>query len=150
MYMSNADIIKEYKEAKDRAAQVRILADQNCCSTEQIIGILTASGIDHRCFSQLRRKQNQAAASAAEEVVKAEKKIPYKKPEIILAPPKKADIPAPVIVAVEDKITELKYMIEKNAEQAKSLQEHNEKFSARIGVLTAWLEEVRKNESTKT
>lgn len=87
MYMSNAEIVKEYKEAKDRAAQVKILADQNCCSTEQIIGILVASGIDHRCFSQLRRKQNQAAASAAEEVVKAEKKIPYKKPEIILGPP---------------------------------------------------------------
>lgn len=87
MYMSNAEIVKEYKEAKDRAAQVRILADQNCCSTEQIIGILVASGIDHRCFSQLRRKQNQAAASAAEEDVKAEKKIPYKKPEIIPGPP---------------------------------------------------------------
>lgn len=87
MYMSNAEIVKEYKEAKDKSLQVRILADQNCCSVEQIIGILTASGIDHRCFSQLRRKQNQAAASAAEEVVKAEKKIPYKKPEIIPGPP---------------------------------------------------------------
>ena len=86
MYMSNADIVKEYKEAKDRSAQVKILADQNCCSTERIIGILVAGGIDHRCFSQLRRKQNQAAVSAAEEVVKAEK-IPYKKPEIILGPP---------------------------------------------------------------
>lgn len=86
MYMSNADIIKEYKEAKDRTAQVKILADQNCCSTERIIGILVAGGIDHRCFSQLRRKQKQAAVSAAEEVVKAEK-IPYKKPEIIPGPP---------------------------------------------------------------
>lgn len=87
MYMSNADIVKEYKEAKDRSAQVKILADQNCCSTEQIIGILVAGGIDHRCFSMLRRKQNLAAASAAEKVVKAEKKIPYKKPEIIPGPP---------------------------------------------------------------
>lgn len=86
MYMSNADIVKEYKEAKDRSLQVRILADQNCCSVEQIIGILTASGIDHRCFSGLRRKLNKAAVSAAEEVVKAEK-IPYKKPEIIPGPP---------------------------------------------------------------
>ena len=25
MYMSNADIVKEYKEAKDRSAQVKIL-----------------------------------------------------------------------------------------------------------------------------
>lgn len=100
MYMSNAEIVKEYKEAKDRAAQVKILADQNCCSTEQIIGILTASGIDHRCFSGLRRKLNKEAIGAAVEAVKdfdaalskgqqAEKqeKIPYKKPEIIPGPP---------------------------------------------------------------
>lgn len=142
MYMSNADIVKEYKEAKDRSLQVRILADQNCCSVEQIIGILTASGIDHRCFSGLRRKLSKEAEEAG--------KKPYKKPEIIPGPPKKADIPAPVIAAVEDKITELRYMIEKNAEQAKSLLEHNKKFSARIDVLTAWLEEVSKNESTET
>lgn len=90
MYMSNADIVKEYKEAKDRSAQVKILADQNCCSTEQIIGILVAGGIDHRCFSMLRRKQNLAAASAAEEVVK--EKIPYKKPEIIPGPPKRITV----------------------------------------------------------
>ena len=150
MYMSNADIVKEYKEAKDRSLQVRILADQNCCSVEQIIGILVASGIDHRCFSGLHRKLNKEAEQKEDKSEEEAGKKPYKKPEIIPGPPKKADIPAPVIVAVEDKITELKYMIEKNAEQAKSLQEHNEKFSARIGVLTAWLEEVRKNESTET
>lgn len=31
MQMTNADIVKEYKEAKDRSAQVKILADENCC-----------------------------------------------------------------------------------------------------------------------
>lgn len=155
MYMSNAEIVKEYKEAKDRAAQVKILADQNCCSVEQIIGILTASGIDHRCFSGLRRKLNKEAVSAAEEVVKAEKKIPYKKPEIIPAPPEKKESAAPaeehtpevpkaVIAAVEDKITELQYMINQNKDTVKSLLQHNEKFSDRIGILTAWLEEVKK------
>ena len=40
MYMSNADIVKEYKEAKDRSAQVKILADQNCCSTERHVRTL--------------------------------------------------------------------------------------------------------------
>lgn len=148
MQMTNADIVKEYKEAKDRTAQVKILADQNCCSEERIIGILVDGGIDHRCFSMLRRKRNQEAAAAAE-------KIPYKKPEIIPAPPEKKESAAPaeehtpevpkaVIAAVEDKITELQYMIEKNKEQAESLLQHNEKFSDRISILTAWLEEVKK------
>ena len=85
MYMSNADIVKEYKEARDRSLQVRILADQNCCSVEQIIGILTASGIDHRCFSGLRRKLSKEAEEA--------EKKPYKKPEIIPGPPKKITLP---------------------------------------------------------
>lgn len=90
MYMSNAEIVKEYKEAKDRSLQVRILADQNCCSIEQIIGILTASGIDHRCFSGLRRKLSQEAEEAG--------KKPYKKPEIIPGPPVKEPEPADVSV----------------------------------------------------
>lgn len=85
MQMSNREIVNSYKEAKDRTQQVKILADLNCCPVEQIIGILTSNGIDHRCFSGLRRKMNKEAVSAAEKVV--EKKIPYKKPEIIPAPP---------------------------------------------------------------
>lgn len=84
MQMSNREIVNSYKEAKDRTQQVKILADLNCCSVEQIIGILTAAGIDHRCFSGLRRKMNKEAVSEAEKVVS---KIPYKKPEIIPGPP---------------------------------------------------------------
>lgn len=119
MYMSNADIVKEYKEVKDRSLQVRILADQNCCSTEQIIGILVASGIDHRCFSGLRRKLNKEAIGAAVEAVKdfdaalskgqqAEKqeKIPYKKPEIIPAPPKKITL-ADAMAAIRAELDEI-------------------------------------------
>ena len=146
--MSNDEIVMRYRQAKDRTEQVKILADLNNCPVEQIIGILTAAGIDHRCFSGLRRKMNEEAVSEAEKVVS---KIPYKNPEIIPAPPEKKESAAPkaVIAAVEDKIIELRYMIEKNAEQAKGLLEHNKKFSARIDVLTAWLEEVSKNESIK-
>lgn len=106
MYMSNADIVKEYKEAKDRTAQVKILADQNCCSEERIIGILVDGGIDHRCFSMLRRKRNQEAAAAAVKVVE---KIPYKKPEIIPAPPKPDKLPTieQAVAAIKAQIAEI-------------------------------------------
>lgn len=105
MYMSNADIIKEYKEAKDRTAQVKILADQNCCSEERIIGILVDGGIDHRCFSMLRRKRNQEAAAAE----KVAEKIPYKKPEIIPAPPKPDKLPTveQAVAAIKAQIAEI-------------------------------------------
>lgn len=141
--MSNDEIVMRYRQAKDRTEQVKILADLNNCPVEQIIGILTAAGIDHRCFSGLRHKMNKEAVSEAEKVVS---KIPYKKPEIIPAPPEKKESAAPkaVIAAVEDKITELQYMINQNKDTVKSLLQHNEKFSDRIGILTAWLEEVKK------
>lgn len=144
--MPNDEIVMRYKQAKDKTAQVRILAELNACPVERIIGILTNAGIDHRCFSMIRRKMNQESAA---------EKIPYKKPEIIPAPPEKKESAAPaeehtpevpkaVIAAVEDKITELQYMINQNKDTVKSLLQHNEKFSDRIGILTAWLEEVKK------
>lgn len=100
MQMSNREIVNNYKEAKDRTQQVKILADLNCCSIEQIIGILTSNGIDHRCFSGLRRKMNKEAVSEAEKVVS---KIPYKKPEIIPGPPEPDKQPT-----VSDAVTVIK------------------------------------------
>lgn len=104
--MSNDEIVVRYRQAKNKGEQVKILAELNDCSVEQIIGILVAGGIDHRCFSQLRRKQNQAAASAAEKVVKAEKKIPYKKPEIIPGPPRAVTL-ADAMAAIRAELDEI-------------------------------------------
>lgn len=103
--MSNDEIVVRYKQAKNKGEQVKILAELNDCPVEQIIGILVASGIDHRCFSGLRRKLNKEATSAAEEVIKAEK-IPYKKPEIIPAPPKKITL-ADAMAAIRAELDEI-------------------------------------------
>lgn len=46
MEMTKGDIIQEYKQAKNRRAQITILADQNLVSEQDIVDILTAGGCD--------------------------------------------------------------------------------------------------------
>lgn len=54
-----------------------------------------------------------------------------------------ADIPDAVISAVESKITDLRKEIQRNAEQAASLLQHNDNYIKRIEILEKWLAEVR-------
>ena len=59
-----------------------------------------------------------------------------------------ADIPDAVISAVESKITDLRKEIQRNADQAASLLQHNDNYIKRIEILEKWLREVR-NDSTE-
>lgn len=69
--MSNDEIVVRYRQAKDKGEQVKILAELNNCPVERIIGILTANGVDNRCFNHLRgklKKQEEKAAKKAEKL----------------------------------------------------------------------------------
>lgn len=48
MWMKEKDIVKEYREAKDKPHQIIILADQNCCERRDIENILGKYGINTR------------------------------------------------------------------------------------------------------
>ena len=102
--MSNEEIVVRYRQAKDKGKQVKILAELNNCPVERIIGILTANGVDNRCFNHLRGKlkkthnytpnisqedKQKIFEESLEQQRKQEQqvKIPYKKPEIIPGPP---------------------------------------------------------------
>lgn len=56
MHMSDEEIIIRYKEAKDKRAQVNILADLNACDPDEIVGVLRRSGMDHRYLPRAPRK----------------------------------------------------------------------------------------------
>lgn len=56
MDMTAAEILKNYREAKDKKRQVRILADMNVCSVDEIKAILIAGGIDKRELPRTRQK----------------------------------------------------------------------------------------------
>lgn len=105
LVMTNDEIVMRYRQAKDKSGQVKILAELNACPVERIIGILTSSGIDNRCFNPLRGqlkkkeivdaaveavKDLDAALSKGQQIEKP-KKV-YKKPEIIPAPPKRITV----------------------------------------------------------
>ena len=85
--MANDEIVVRYKQAKDKGAQVKILADLNACPVERIIGILTSNGIDSRNFNRLRGKLKKEAEQKADKPEEERQKKPYKKPEIIPGPP---------------------------------------------------------------
>ncbi len=44
MQMSNRNIVKEYKESKNKAQQIKILADMNLCAPKDIKKILIEAG----------------------------------------------------------------------------------------------------------
>lgn len=56
MEMSNEEIVRSYREAKDKAVQLGILADLNCCSKEYIKQILREGGISPQQLPRTSRK----------------------------------------------------------------------------------------------
>lgn len=162
MQMKPDEIVVRYRQAKDKTEQLKILAELNDCTVDGIINILCEhGGYNLRSFSRQVGKMNQEASEKAEKTDKPEKKIPYKKPEIIAEPPKKnepekepekqaAIVPDAVIQAVMDHIANADYAISDATKEIKRLIELNRKRAERIEILRAWLKEVENNENTET
>lgn len=75
MDMKPDEIVVRYRQAKDKAEQLQILADLNCCTVDGIINVLCEhGGYKPQFFNKAKVKLN--------------KQIPYKKPEIIPEPAK--------------------------------------------------------------
>ena len=64
MVMTNEDIVRSYKEAKDRRAQIKVLAELNVCPQELIIEILKEGGVDWQELPRQRKKADVAASSS--------------------------------------------------------------------------------------
>lgn len=50
LQMSEGEILRNYREAKDKAEQIKILAQLNLCSEERIKEILKEQGVDGRAL----------------------------------------------------------------------------------------------------
>ncbi len=63
MMMTDAEIIREYREAKTPLKQIGILADENQCSRGKIVDILRAAGVE---LPAVYREKEKAPSAAAE------------------------------------------------------------------------------------
>ena len=57
MQMSESEIKRRYKEAKNQKQQIAILADLNCCSKEEIESILGIAKEDNKPPGDMSREQ---------------------------------------------------------------------------------------------
>lgn len=73
MYMTPEEICKEYKMAKNKKAQVVILADQNCCEKEDIINLLADNGIEPPILAAKKPQQKPKEEKAKNTTPREEK-----------------------------------------------------------------------------
>lgn len=64
MVMTKADIIQEYKQAKNRRNQITILADQNLVSEQEIVDILVAGGCEVPAYKYRKRPNTEFKKAA--------------------------------------------------------------------------------------
>lgn len=84
MQMTENEIKREVLEAKDQRKQIQIVADQNDCEPEVIKEILKELGVDLRSLKGDKKHIDHGTKQKP-------RKVPYKKPEIIPAPPVNAE-----------------------------------------------------------
>ena len=77
MEMSNEEIVRRYRQAKNKRSQVNILAQLNCCSKNEIIEVLKQEGITDKQLPRAERsdkgkkKSGEPAAEAKETEITA-------------------------------------------------------------------------------
>ena len=59
--MTTPEIVRSYKEAKDKRTQISILSDLNACTEREIKDILIKGGIDARTLPRQRKKEDVPA-----------------------------------------------------------------------------------------
>lgn len=59
MQMTENEIVRNYREAKNKREQVTILADLNRCEKEEIVEILLKNGVDQRELPRKRKPRKK-------------------------------------------------------------------------------------------
>ena len=142
MQMSNEEIVRNYREAKDKAKQLGILAELNACDEQKIKDILTEGGIDYRTFPRSRKEKaaapdvKQAKAKPVKEKQAAVEKKPVNtqcggdKPTKKEEPEdRKIFIPEIVKQAVTEKMIQVQESMDRNAADLSELSAFLKRFA---------------------
>jgi hypothetical protein len=97
MDMKPDEIVVRYRQAKKKSEQLKILADLNACTVDDIIDVLC----EH---SDYQRNYFNKAKIALKQQSEEPAKVPYKKPEIIPEPPKQEPVENPEPVKESEKL----------------------------------------------
>lgn len=83
MEMSNEEIVRRYRQAKNKRQQVNILAQLNCCSKDEIIKVLKQEGITDKQLPRAERsdKGKKKSGEPAAEAKETEITTPLEKQE---------------------------------------------------------------------
>ena len=83
MEMSNEEIVRRYRQAKNKRSQVNILAQLNCCSKDEIIEVLKQEGITDKQLPRAERsdKGKKKSGEPAVEAKETEITAPLEKQE---------------------------------------------------------------------
>lgn len=64
MQMTESEIVKDYREAKNKSEQINILADLNCCSKVEIKEILLNNGVSSQELQRKRKPRKKPEESS--------------------------------------------------------------------------------------
>lgn len=129
MQMTNGEIVKSYKEAKEKKKQIEILAQLNACPIANIREILISEGVQ---FPGPKPKKAEEKAEAPEEP--KESKIPEESPKSESPKPPKA--PIEVIIAVGTYRKSLE-------EKKKAMELQIKDIDYQIAILNDWLHDTK-------
>jgi hypothetical protein len=122
MEMNENEIVRSYRESKDKKQQIGILADINCCKPEQIKEILKKNGVDLRGGNYRAKKEETPKEETMKENV-LERKIEIPEEQIV-----KDKLPRIVRKTLEEDLDfieeQLKELIEKKITIKKFLEDN--------------------------
>lgn len=119
MQMTEGEIVRSYKEAKNKSQQVGILAELNCCSKEKIIEILKQEGTPSRELPRQRKKKDLVDTS----IVVTKKNLEIKKMAVVEEKNKK-QLPEAVKEAISKQMIEEQEAIDRHSQRLKELNDY--------------------------